>query len=141
MPVSSLMLPVFVQVALTFAVLLWAARLRLRALRSGAVKPSDVALRQPNWPPHVLQVANSYQNELELPMLFYAVVAFILITSTNSIVFVVLAWVFVISRLVRAFIHTGSNVVRLRGAAFGIGVITLAAMWLILAVRILATGA
>ncbi|WP_072375363.1 MAPEG family protein [Hyphomicrobium sp. NDB2Meth4] len=141
MPVSSLMLPVFIQVALTFAVLLWAARLRMQALRSGAAKPSDVALRQPNWPPHVLQVANSYQNELELPMLFYAVVAFILITSTNSIIFVVLAWVFVISRLVRAFIHTGSNVVRLRGAAFGVGVITLAAMWVILAVRILATGA
>lgn len=141
MPVSSLMLPVFIQVALTFAVLLWAARLRMQALRSGAAKPSDVALRQPNWPPHVLQVANSYQNELELPMLFYAVVALILITSTNSIIFVVLAWVFVISRLVRAFIHTGSNVVRLRGAAFGVGVITLAAMWVILAVRILATGA
>jgi len=141
MSVSSLLLPVFVQVALTFFILAWAGRQRVAALRSGAVKPGDVALREPNWPPQALKVANCYQNELELPMLFYAVVAFILITSTNSIVFVVLAWVFVLSRLVRAFIHTGSNAVSSRGAAFGIGVVALIAMWVIFAVRILVSGA
>ena len=42
-------------------------------------------------------------------MLFYVLVAFILITSTNSLVFVILAWVFVLSRIVHAYIHTGIN--------------------------------
>jgi hypothetical protein len=141
MPVSSLLLPVFVQVALTFFILVWASRLRVQALGSGAVRADDVALREPNWPKRALQVANCYQNELELPMLFYAVVAFILITSTNSLIFVVLAWVFVLSRLARAYVHIGSNVLRLRGAAFGIGILALMAMWLIFAIRILSTGA
>lgn len=141
MPVSSLLLPVFVQVGLTFFILLWAARLRVTALRSGAVQAKDIALREPSWPQQTLKVGNCYQNELELPMLFYVVVAFILITSTNSIVFVALAWAFVVARVLRALVHTGSNNVRLRGAAFGLGIVALITMWIIFAVRILATGA
>lgn len=141
MTVSSLLLPVFVQVALTFFIMFWMGALRQRALGSGAVKPSDIALRQPNWPTRAQQVAYNFQNQLELPMLFYAVVAFILITSTNSIVFVILAWVFVVSRIVHAYIHTGSNDVRLRAMALSVGVVALIAMWVIFAIRILASGA
>lgn len=141
MTVSSLLLPVFVQVALTFFIMFWMGSLRQRALSSGAVKPSDIALRQPNWPTRAQQVANNFQNQFELPMLFYAVVAFILITSTNSIVFVILAWVFVVSRIVHAYIHTGSNDVRPRAMALSVGVVALIAMWVIFAIRILASGA
>ena len=88
-----------------------------------------------------LQVANAFHNQLELPMLFYAVVAFILITSTNSLVFVLLAWIFVLSRLVHAYIHTGANDVLSRSMAIGVGALALVAMWVIFAIRILVTGA
>ncbi|HEY8247859.1 MAG TPA: MAPEG family protein [Hyphomicrobium sp.] len=141
MTVSDLLLPVFVQVGLTFFLMFWMGLLRREALNSGAVKPSDIALRQPNWPPRTLQVANCFHNQLELPFLFYVVVAFILITSTNSLIFVILAWVFVISRLVHAYIHTGANDVRSRSLAIGVGAIALVAMWVIFAIRILITGA
>jgi|SRR5688572_6910331 hypothetical protein len=141
MTVSDLLLPVFVQVGLTFFLMFWMGILRRRALSSGAVKPSDIALRQPNWPPRTLQVANCFHNQLELPMLFYVVVAFILITSTNSLVFVLLAWIFVLSRLVHAYIHTGQNDVLARSMAIGVGALALVAMWVIFAIRILATGA
>ncbi len=141
MTVTELLLPVFVQVALTFVLVFWLAPLRIGALRSGAVKPDDVALRQPNWPERTLQITNCLLNQFELPVLFYALVAFILITSTNSLIFVILAWVFVLSRLVHAYIHTGSNIVRYRGPAYGVGALALAVMWIIFAVRILVTGA
>jgi hypothetical protein len=74
-------------------------------------------------------------------MLFYVVVAFILITSTNSLVFVLLAWIFVLSRLVHAYIHTGQNDVLARSMAIGVGALALVAMWVIFAIRILVTGA
>ncbi len=141
MTVSDLLLPVFVEVGLTFFLMFWMGILRRRALSSGAVKPSDIALRQPAWPPRTLQVANCFHNQLELPMLFYAVVAFILITSTNSLVFVLLAWIFVLSRLVHAYIHTGANDVLSRSMAIGVGALALVAMWVIFAIRILVTGA
>jgi hypothetical protein len=141
MTVSDLLLPVFVEVGLTFYLMFWMGILRRRALSSGAVKPSDIALRQPAWPPRALQVANSFHNQLELPMLFYVLVAFILITSTNSLIFLLLAWIFVLSRLVHAYIHTGSNDVPSRSVAISVGAIALVVMWVVFAIRILVTGA
>jgi hypothetical protein len=140
MSVTSLLLPVFVQVGLTFALMVWMAKERGGALRSGTVQPRDIALRQPNWPSRATQVANCWHNQLELPVLFYVLAAFILITRTNDIIFVVLAWVFVAARLFHAYVHTGANDVDMRSKAMAVGAIALMAMWIIFAVRILSAG-
>ena len=137
MSVSSLLLPVFVQVGLTFALMMWMASHRVTAIRSGTVRPKDIALRQPNWPQRATQIANCFHNQFELPVLFYFLVALILVTSTNSTIFVLLAWLFVIARLVHAFIHTGSNRVDRRFYAMATSMAILAAMWVVFAVRIL----
>jgi hypothetical protein len=105
------------------------------------VQPRDIALRQPNWPSRATQVANSFHNQLELPMLFYVLVAFILITRTNDIIFVVLGWVFVLARLFHAYVHTDSNVVDTRAKAIAVAAIALIVMWVVFAVRILGAGA
>ena len=105
------------------------------------MQPSDIALREPKWPTRATQVANNFHNQLELPMLFYVLVAFILITSTNSLIFVVLAWIFVLARLVHAYIHTGGNDVWARSIAISVSAIALVAMWVIFAIRILVVGA
>ena len=141
MSVTSLLLPVFVQVALTFALMVWMARERRRALLTGQVQPRDVSLRQPNWPARATQIANCFHNQLELPVLFYALAAFIVITRTNDIVFVVFAWVFVAARIAHAYVHTGSNEVPKRFAAQSVAVLALMVMWVVFAVRILSAGA
>ncbi len=138
---TSLLLPVLVQVALTFGLMFWMANERRQALRTGQVQPKDVALRQPNWPARATQIANCFHNQLELPMLFYVLAAFILITRTNDIVFVVLAWVFVGARIAHAYVHTGSNEVPKRFAAQTAAVLSLVIMWIIFAVRVLSAGA
>jgi hypothetical protein len=137
MSVSSLLLPVFVQVGLTFALMLWMASRRVTEVRTGLVRPKDIALRQPNWPERTTQIANCFHNQLELPLLFYVLVALILITNTNSTIFVILAWAFVLTRLVHAFIHTGSNRVDRRFYALAAGMAVLIVMWVIFAARIL----
>jgi hypothetical protein len=48
-----------------------------------------------------------------------------------------LAWVFVATRLVQAYIHVTHNDVRQRGTAFIVGAIVLMLMWLIFILRIL----
>ena len=50
MSVPMILLPVFVQVGLTFILLFGMGIGRGRAVASGAVNPADVSLRQPNWP-------------------------------------------------------------------------------------------
>ena len=141
MSVTSLLLPVLVQVALTFALMAWMWKLRIGALKSREVTFKDIALREPAWPARVTQIGNCFHNQLELPVLFYVLVAFTLITRTNDIVFVVLAWVFVLARLVHAYIHTGSNDVQSRFYAMAASLTVLIAMWVTFAVRILSAGA
>jgi hypothetical protein len=141
MSVTSLLLPVFLQVALTFALAAWMAKERGSALSSGTVTPRDISLRQPNWPSRATQVANCFHNQLELPMLFYVLVAFILVTRTNDILFVLLAWAFVAARYAHAYVHTGSNDLDLRSKAMFVGGVILIVMWVIFAVRILSVGA
>lgn len=140
MTLRFVLLPLFVEVLLTFGLYFWMAWLRTRALRSHAVRMRDIALREPNWPPHVLQVGNAAHNQLEIPMLFYVLTILSIVTHHADVVFVVLAWIFVLSRLAHAYVHTTSNDVRRRGPLFGIGLLVLLIMWLIFIVRML-TGA
>ncbi len=98
----------------------------------------DIALGERNWPTRILQIQNSYHNQFELPVLFYVLVVLALITRKADMLFVVMSWMFVASRLVHAAIHTTSNKVPMRFQAFVVGVLFLAAMWVILGIRVLA---
>ena len=96
---------------------------------------ADVALGQSNWPARVQQIANCYANQFQLPVLFYVLTILVVITHHADFIFVVMAWLFVLSRIVHAYIHTGSNFVRHRFNAFALGAVFLLAMWIIFAVR------
>ena len=136
-----LLLPVFIQVALTFALLFWLGPARAGALRRGEVKLKDIALGQSAWPERITQIARSYQNQFELPVIFYALVLIALATRKADIWLATGAWLFVTSRLVHAFIHVTSNRVQARFQAYVVGAFTLVAMWLWLAARVLLEGA
>lgn len=136
---SALLAPVFIQILLTFGLLLWAGYVRVNAVRSKLVHPRDVALRQLNWPPQALKLTNAYQNQLELPVLFYIVVILALTQlATIPSVFVILAWIFVALRLVHALIHVTTNDLTRRFFSFLAGGAVLLLMWFIFFVRIVA---
>jgi hypothetical protein len=71
----------------------------------------------------------TYMNLLELPVLFYVACLLMLTTGGFDAVQVSLAWVFVITRYVHAFIYIVFNNVPWRFAAFLTGVFTLAVIW------------
>ena len=137
MSIQMILLPVFVQVALTFALLFAMGGARASAVRGGGVKIRDIALGQQAWPEHPTKIANCYGNQLQLPVLFYALVALAIITRQADLLFVLLSWVFVATRLVHAWIHVGTNYVPHRFYAFAAGAIVLLVMWAIFALRIL----
>jgi hypothetical protein len=131
------LLPLFVEVALTFVLLFWMAGLRGGVLRRGEVRYDDIALREPNWPRSTLAVANAYHNQLELPILFYVLTILAYITHHAGLAFVLLAWVFVVLRLLQAGIHVSNNKVAVRGAFFGASALILAIMWVIYMIEII----
>lgn len=133
----AILYPVFVQVALTFFLQAWMRKERIGAIRRGEVTVDDISLRQPKWPPRTTQIANAFHNQLETPMLFYVLVAFLMITTQVNFVFVVLAWLFVAARVYHAFIHTTSNKQPHRFYGYLLSSSLLAVMWLLFAVRIL----
>src|SRR5689334_1666847 len=137
MSIQAVLLPLFVEVILSFVLLYWMAHLRTSAFRRGDIQAHDVALREPNWPPHIAQVSNAYNNQLELPVLFYVLTILAWITRHADLLFVVLAWIFVIFRYLQAYVHVTSNLVRLHGAFFGVSALVLAVMWIIYMVEIL----
>jgi hypothetical protein len=137
MSLQSVLLPLFVQVGLTFFLMFWMASLRTSSIRRGEVKMRDIALGQPAWPERATKVANAYHNQFQLPVLFYVLVVLALIARKADLLFVVMSWIFVVSRIVHAYIHTDSNNVQQRFFVFAIAAIVLLLMWIIFAVRVL----
>jgi hypothetical protein len=136
MHVEAVLLPLFIQVVLTFALLMATAILRRGALRDG-VLPDEVSLGQPKWPPRATQVANAFRNQFELPVLFYVLCILAIITRQADNLFVVLAWLFVTLRLLHAGIHVTYNRLSHRGLVFALGCVSLMAMWIVFVVDVL----
>jgi hypothetical protein len=107
---------VFVQVALTFALMIW-----MMSARTGSLKRGEEGVR----------------SQFELPMLFYVLVALALILRKADLIFAVLAWLFVLTRLVHAYVQTTSNHVPTRAQAYAAGAIILMVMWGYFAVQVL----
>ena len=137
MTIQTVLLPVFVQVLLVFILLFWMAYQRQGAFRRGDTHPRDIALRESNWPKPAMQAAHSFSNQFELPVLFYVVVILAWITRKADMAFVILEWVFVLTRFGQAYVHNTSNQVVTRGKIYGVGALALLLMWLILMVRVL----
>jgi hypothetical protein len=136
---QAILAPVFAQVLLAFALLVWMGRERWTAARSGALKgQKGVSPRRIEWPARAQQVSDCYHHQFELPLLFYVAVALAFVTRSADLVFVALSWVFVATRYVHAFVHTGANRTATRFGWFTAGALTLMAMWLWLALRIFA---
>jgi hypothetical protein len=127
--IREVLLPLFVEVILTFVLLFWMACLRTTAITGGAIATRDIALREPNWPGRTTQVGNAFHNQLELPVLFYVLTILAWETRHAGYIFLALAWLFVILRVIQAVIHVTDNHVRRRGLAFILGAIVLAIMW------------
>ena len=137
MSAQMVLLPVFVLVGLTFALLLSMAGARRQALVGGETKVRDVALGQPNWPTRATQIGNCFKNQFELPLLFYILIALALPLRHADLFIVLMSWVFVVTRFVHAGIFVTSNDLNRRSLAWFASVLVLFAMWIYFALKIL----
>jgi hypothetical protein len=120
MTIQSILLPVFVLVFLMLSLLVWMARERMMGTHARAQ-----------------QVSACFSNQSELPPLFHILAVLAIMTRKADWTFVIMEWLFVLTRLGHAFIFTTSNNIKQRGGIFLLGALILILMWLIFAVRIL----
>jgi hypothetical protein len=137
MSIQMVLLPVFVLVGLTFALLLWMVGARRQALVGGETKIRDIALGQPNWPNRATQIGNCYKNQFELPLLFYVLIALAMPLRHADLFIVLMSWVFVVTRFAHAGIFVSSNDLGQRSTVWLAGVLVLLVMWIYFALKIL----
>jgi hypothetical protein len=136
-----ILLPVLAQVALTLVVLTLMGPARAASMRERRQRLDDMALAgDKDWGAEALKRSNNFKNQFEVPVLFYAVTAFALITRMVDPLMLTLATLFVASRIVHTLIHIGPNRVAPRAIAFLVGLVLIVAMWVILAWRVAAAG-
>jgi hypothetical protein len=135
MSIQFVLLPLFAQVILTFVVLFTLAGRRWSAVRRNELQ-GPVAMREANWPAPARQAEYNYQNQFELPVLFYVLTILAIYTRHADLLFVLLSWVFVTTRVLHAGVHLTHNRLGQRGPLFIAGAIVLTVMWVIFMVRI-----
>ena len=130
---QSILWPVFAMVALTFVVMFRMAHTRLGTMRRERIHPQKVATSaQMAAAIADSRAADNFRNLFELPVLFYVAMLLAHVTQSTGLLVLVLAWAFVLARIVHSAIHCGYNRVTHRFAAFLVGALLLLLLWLVL---------
>jgi len=132
-----LVYPMFVMVALSFVVLSKLFLIRLKSIKEGEVdakfyKAYQVAV-EPN---KLVQLSRQFVNLFEARVLFYAACIAAMVIGISETLFLVMAWVYVLMRLVHTFIHTGNNKTWFRVCSYFVSWVVLLAMWVLLMIRV-----
>lgn len=130
---SHILWPVLAQVFLTLVMFIVLGMRKAKAVKAGGVNRQQAALDNRVWPEDVVKVSNNIANQFEAPVLFYILCLVIYSVNAAGTVAIVLAWLFVLSRYVHAYVHVGSNYVPMRLRMFLFGCVVLLAMLILVA--------
>lgn len=131
-----LILAMAAQVLLTLLVLILMGRERVPRVMSGEIAMADIAVDRAAYPLKARLLSNNFDNQFQLPVLFYAAVLLALWAGSVSWLELLLAWAFVILRYAHAAIHITTNRVEQRFVAYTAGLAVLGALWLWLILRL-----
>lgn len=126
--------PLFAMVLLTLAVGIIALRTRIASVKSGQLDARYFRNMQvatgATIPERVVITTRCFNNQFEVPVLFYTGGVAALALDQVTIYTLVLGWGFVISRCLHAWIHLTYNNVLHRMNTFLVGLVLLLALWL-----------
>jgi hypothetical protein len=128
-PNLELIAPMLAQAGVMLLITLWLAWARVGSVVRGKVDLKDVTKN--GWQGWIKNAGDNYSNNYEAPVLFF-ILSFIFLvlefaTHVNMISksIVVVAWVFVISRILHAIVHLSFNHILTRFLLFLSGIICL----------------
>ena len=111
--------PIFFMMLLTFIIGTLAVRQRVNSVKTKQVSIKYFQLMDgENVPDHIVRMSRSFNNQFEMPVLFYVVCLVYLHFQIESLMAVSLAWTFVVIRYIHAYIHIVYNNVLHRMISF-----------------------
>lgn len=76
------------------------------------------------------RISANLSNQFEWPLLYFVIIVLVSFDDTPvSQTYVVLAWVFLLGRLLHSAVQIGTSNIRLRGLVFTINFLAVAGMW------------
>jgi hypothetical protein len=131
---------ILLQGAIAFVLLLVLGNIRLPLVGSGRISIKDIALSRDPWPEQEKRVSNAFDNQFQLPVLFYVGAGLSLYLGATWLE-VLVAWLFVASRIAHAVVFATTNNVHQRFSAYLVGFVLLLVLWVDLAVRLVSVAA
>lgn len=113
----SIIKPAVALFILTALVLIYMYSRRLYFMFSHDVEPQSVStpeLLSERLPSSVNNSSNNLKNLFELPVIFYALCAYLFITHHVDTVYIYAAWIFVCLRALHSLVHCTLNIVKVR---------------------------
>ncbi len=129
-PAHSIALACVALALLTSLVALRMLVVRVGEMRQKRIHPQQIATSaQAATKLQSIQVSDNYRNLFEMPVMFYAVSALLLVTGNASAFFVAGAWLYVLLRCVHSIIQCTYNRVMHRFAVFASSFVVLLVLW------------
>jgi hypothetical protein len=117
-------------VLLTIIVALITVITRMKSVKAGDVRARYYKLMQGQEVPEiVIKTGRCFNNQFEVPVLFYAVAILHVVLNVQHDIAVYLAWGFVVFRYAHALIHLSYNHVLHRMLAFFVALLCVVALW------------
>lgn len=124
-----LVLPMFALVFFTWSLTFVIFRTRVRAVKSGEIDFRYFKAYQGEIPERLVVVGRHFDNQFQLPVLFYvACLAHMNVGVTNTIT-LVLAVLFVVARLAHTYVHLGHNKPLVRAKVYFVGWLINMLLW------------
>lgn len=128
--------PMAVMVLLIVLVGLVAVKARFGSVKRGEVSPKYFRLMEAeNVPDSITKSTRNFNNQFELPVLFYVACTLYISLGIDSTVGVAFAWAFVFFRYVHAYIHLTYNYTIHRMLSFWAGFICVIGLWVNLLIQ------
>lgn len=117
--------PVLAQLSIPLVVLILNGKRKAGDVNSGDVDREKAAMDNEAWSKPTVLTSKSLANQFQFPVVFY--VLCLLLASLNAVTtgVLVVSWLFVVARLIHAYVHVTTNYVPIRFRAFLISMVLL----------------
>ncbi|QMW16587.1 MAPEG family protein [Pseudoalteromonas sp. MT33b] len=132
-----LIVAMFTQVLLTFIIMFIMGNRRFRAAKQKTIEMKDFLTMELEKAGSDVRVADrNFINQFEMPVLFFIACLTALQLNAVGYMFVALAWVYVLLRVVHSYIHLTSNTLKVRYYSFVISSLVMLSMWVVILTRV-----
>ncbi len=126
-----LIYPMFSMVLLTFVIACIAVKARFSSVKNKTVSAKFYRLMDGQDVPDIItKTTRNFNNQFEIPTLFYVVCTLYIFMGINSLTALIFAWLFIALRIAHSYIHLTYNHILHRMITFWLSFMCVMVLWI-----------